>query len=85
MELVEAAHARGLKVMGDLTANHSGDAHEWFRQALAEPDSEQAGYYYFNDDHTGYEAWYGVPSLPQTQLDVGGAQKRGSSWLTTLP
>ena len=45
VELVEAAHARGLKVMGDLTANHSGAAHEWFRRALAEPDSPEAGYY----------------------------------------
>ncbi|WP_445155277.1 glycoside hydrolase family 13 protein [Arthrobacter sp. Hor0625] len=65
IELVEAAHARGLKVMGDLTANHSGDAHEWFRTALAEPGSEEAGYYYFSRDHTAYEAWYGIASLPK--------------------
>ena len=76
VELVEAAHARGLKVMGDLTANHSGDAHEWFRQALAEPDSEEAGYYYFNDDHTGYEAWYGVPSLPKLNWASQGLKER---------
>ncbi len=76
VELVEAAHARGLKVMGDLTANHSGDAHEWFRRALAEPDSEEAGYYYFNDDHTGYESWYGVPSLPKLNWTSEGLRER---------
>uniref|UniRef100_UPI003216629B glycoside hydrolase family 13 protein n=1 Tax=uncultured Arthrobacter sp. TaxID=114050 RepID=UPI003216629B len=76
VELVEAAHARGLKVMGDLTANHSGDAHEWFRQALAKPDSEEAGYYYFNDDHTAYEAWYGVPSLPKLNWTSQGLRER---------
>lgn len=76
VELVEAAHARGLKVMGDLTANHSGDAHEWFRQALAEPDSEEAGYYYFNDNHTAYEAWYGVPSLPKLNWASPGLKER---------
>lgn len=65
VDLVEAAHARGLKVMGDLTANHSGDAHEWFRNALAGPDAPEAGYYYFSPDHSSYEAWYGVPSLPK--------------------
>ncbi|CAN7225155.1 glycoside hydrolase family 13 protein [Arthrobacter sp. LjRoot14] len=65
VKLVEAAHARGIKVMGDLTANHSGDAHEWFRQALADPASAEAGYYYFNAEHTEYEAWYGVASLPK--------------------
>ncbi|HEX9226244.1 MAG TPA: glycoside hydrolase family 13 protein [Arthrobacter sp.] len=76
VELVEAAHARGLKVLGDLTANHSGDAHEWFRRALAEPDSEEAGYYYFNDDHTGYESWYGVPSLPKLDWTSVGLRER---------
>jgi alpha-glucosidase len=76
VELVEAAHARGLKVMGDLTANHSGDAHEWFRRALADPDSEEAGYYYFTDDHTGYEAWYGVASLPKLNWASQGLRKR---------
>ncbi len=64
-ELVDAAHARGLKVMGDLTANHTGDGHEWFRRAQADPDSPEADYYYFNDDHTGYESWWDVPSLPK--------------------
>lgn len=65
IDLVEAAHNRGIRVMGDLTANHSGDAHEWFRKALADPGSEEAGYYYFSADHSRYEAWWGVPSLPK--------------------
>ncbi|NUU31155.1 glycoside hydrolase family 13 protein [Arthrobacter sp. C9C5] len=76
VELVEAAHARGLKVMGDLTANHSGDAHEWFQRALAEPDSEEAGYYYFNEDHSSYEAWYGVPSLPKLNWASAGLRDK---------
>ncbi|MDI3212765.1 alpha-amylase family glycosyl hydrolase [Arthrobacter sp. AL12] len=53
-------------MIGDLTANHSGDDHEWFRRALAEPGSAKAGYYYFNDDHTEYEAWYGSPRCPNS-------------------
>lgn len=76
VELVEAAHARGLKVMGDLTANHSGDAHEWFRRALAEPGCAEAGYYYFNGDHSEYEAWYGVPSLPKLNWTSEGLRER---------
>ncbi len=63
--LVEAAHARGMKVMGDLTSNHTGDAHEWFKRAQADPDSVEAGYYYFNEDHTDYESWWGIKSLPK--------------------
>lgn len=65
VQLVEAAHARGIKVLGDLTANHSGAAHEWFVKALADPGSEEAGYYYFSADHSSYESWWGVPSLPK--------------------
>ena len=76
VELVEAAHARGLKVMGDLTANHSGDAHEWFQRALADPASEEAGYYYFNADHTAYESWYGVRSLPKLNWASPGLREK---------
>ncbi|MCQ9166089.1 glycoside hydrolase family 13 protein [Arthrobacter sp. STN4] len=65
VELVQAAHARGMKVMGDLTANHTGDSHEWFTRALADPQSREADYYYFSADHTSYESWSGVKSLPK--------------------
>lgn len=65
IRLVEAVHARGMKVMGDLTANHTGDAHEWFTRALADPSSVEAGYFYFNEDRSNYESWWGVKSLPK--------------------
>ena len=65
IDLVQAAHARGMKVMGDLTSNHTGDAHEWFIRGQADPDSVEAGFYYFNEDHTEYESWWGVKSLPK--------------------
>ena len=31
--LTKAAHERGMKVMGDFTTNHTGNAHEWFLKA----------------------------------------------------
>ncbi|WP_370296575.1 glycoside hydrolase family 13 protein [Agromyces sp. LHK192] len=64
VRLVEAAHARGIRVIGDLTSNHSGDAHEWFRTAQADPDSIERGFYLFREDGS-YESWLGVPSLPK--------------------
>jgi alpha-glucosidase len=64
--LTAAAHARGLRVIGDLTLNHSGDTHPWFRTALADPDSAEAGFYAWRDRDAGeYEAWLGVPTLPK--------------------
>lgn len=66
IDLVQAAHARGMKVMGDLTSNHTGDAHEWFKSAQADANSPEADFYYFlNDERTSYESWWGVGSLPK--------------------
>jgi alpha-glucosidase len=63
--LLEAAHGRGLRVVGDLTTNHTGDAHEWFLAAVADPSAPEAGYYFF-DEHPGrYASWLGVSSLPK--------------------
>ncbi len=62
--LVEQAHNKGLRVIGDLTSNHSGSAHEWFNTALQDPQSEERGFYYFHENGD-YESWFGVPSLPK--------------------
>lgn len=63
-QLLEAAHAEGMRVMGDLTTNHTGNTHEWFVKAAADPDSEEHGFYLWEDDGT-YGAWLGIPSLPK--------------------
>ncbi|BCW43663.1 glycoside hydrolase family 13 protein [Arthrobacter sp. StoSoilB5] len=76
VELVDAAHSRGIRVMGDLTANHTGDAHDWFVKALADPGSEEAGYYYFSEDHSTYESWWGVPSLPKLNWSSDALRRR---------
>ena len=62
--LISAAHDQGLRVVGDLTTNHTGDAHDWFRKALADPTCVEHGFYRFHADGT-YECWFGVPSLPK--------------------
>ncbi|WP_309081259.1 glycoside hydrolase family 13 protein [Zhihengliuella sp.] len=76
VELVRAAHARGLRVIGDLTTNHSGAAHEWFRAARADPRSPEADFYYFSADHSTYEAWLGVDSLPKLNWRSEGLRRR---------
>ncbi len=66
IRLVEAAHARGLKVIGDLTTNHCGDGHEWFQAAYGHPDAPESEFFYWlNDEHTEYVSWMGVRSLPK--------------------
>ena len=39
--LVRAAHARGMRMVGDLTLNHSGAGHEWF--------ASERDFYYFDE------------------------------------
>lgn len=68
--LIAACHERGLRIMGDITTNHTGDAHAWFRAAREDPDGEHASWYVRDPDagsDTGgsWITWLGVPSLPK--------------------
>lgn len=74
VRLSRAATDVGLKVMTDLTLNHTGDAHEWFRAAQADASSVEAGFYHFTDHPDQYESWLGVASLPK--LDHRSAELR---------
>ncbi len=70
--LSSAARERGVRLIGDLTTNHTGDAHPWF---ATRPD------YYYPDVF-----WLGVPSLPK--LNWASAELRREfraivqQWLT---
>jgi alpha-glucosidase len=55
--LTRAAHARGMRVLSDLTTNHTGDKHEWFSAGERE--------LYLFDEDGDYESWWGVKSLPK--------------------
>lgn len=61
--LARAVHARGLRLLGDLTTNHTGAGHEWFRRAQADRTSEEASFYLWTED--GYVSWLGHASLPK--------------------
>ncbi len=63
--LLEAAHARGIRVLGDFTPNHTGATHEWFATAQADPESPERAFYTWTDDPPGYACWLGFASLPK--------------------
>lgn len=63
--LTEAAHARGMKVIGDLTLNHSGNLHAWFVSAAAGDPATRDFYTFDSTLEHGYESWFGVRSLPK--------------------
>ena len=74
--LVDKAHSMGLKVMGDLTANHSGDKHEWFRAAYGNPKAAESEFYYFSNGNKSYDSWWGVSSLPKFNWNSKELRKR---------
>ena len=73
--LIAAVHQRGLRLMGDLTMNHTGDHHQWFLKALRDPSSVERDFYRFTGDGR-YASWLDIPTLPKlshssAELGVG--------------
>jgi alpha-glucosidase len=71
--LTDAVHARGWRLLGDITSNHTGDAHTWFVDAVSDATAPERGMFYFGADGD-YESWLGVRSLPK--LNWGSAELR---------
>lgn len=54
VELVEALHAQGIKIILDISVNHTGDLCEWL--------AEKPGFYFIKPDGT-FETWNGSDNL----------------------
>ncbi|MCX7773641.1 MAG: alpha amylase N-terminal ig-like domain-containing protein [Clostridia bacterium] len=71
--LSKAAHEVGVRIMVDMSINHTGCEHRWFNKSASffpesvgayhNPESEERSYYYFNENNT-YNGWFGEQSLP---------------------
>ena len=66
--LVQAAHARGIRVLLDLVCNHLSDQHPIFQEALHNPASPYRAWFTFDDSPVGYRTFFGVRSMPQINL-----------------
>lgn len=73
-ELSKALHENGMKLMLDISINHTGSAHRWFNiggdfydkseGAYHNPESAEREFYFFEKDSNEYQGWFGIPSLP---------------------
>ena len=69
------AHRRGMRVLGDITTNHTGDSHEWF-VARAGSESSPERDFYFWTTREDYVGWLGVTSLPKLNWDSAELRRR---------
>ena len=51
--LITEAEKRGIKIILDLVINHTSDEHEWFLEALRNPESKYRNYYIFKRGENG--------------------------------
>ncbi len=64
--LVEAAHARGMRVILDFVPSHLSNAHPLFRQAYGNPDSPYSDWFVWtNDAHTTYAGFGNSERMPR--------------------
>lgn len=52
--LLDAAHARGLRIITDLVLNHTSDQHPWFQASRSDPASPYHDYYVWSDTDRKY-------------------------------
>src|ERR1700716_198867 len=56
VELLDAAHRRGIRVVTDLVMNHTSDSHAWFQESRRDSDGPYGDYYVWSDTSDKYGA-----------------------------
>jgi maltose alpha-D-glucosyltransferase/alpha-amylase len=54
VELVDAAHKRGIRIVADLVMNHTSDQHSWFQASRSDPDGPFGDFYVWSDTDERY-------------------------------
>jgi maltose alpha-D-glucosyltransferase/alpha-amylase len=53
-ELIDAAHARRIRVIADLVVNHTSNDHPWFQESRSSPNSPKRDWYVWSDADSRY-------------------------------
>ena len=73
--LIEAVHARGMRLIMDLVVNHTSDEHPWFVESRGDRTGAKADWYFWRDARPG-----SVPGEPGAEPNNWGAAFAGSAW-----
>lgn len=73
IDLVEELHKNDMRIILDVSINHTGSAHKWFNKegiffdksigAYNNPGTLERDYYFFGENNS-YKAWWNVETLP---------------------
>ena len=63
-KLIEEVHKREMKIILDISINHTSSSAKWFKGAFNDRTSPYRDFYFFNDDDS-YASWFGVKTMPQ--------------------
>jgi maltose alpha-D-glucosyltransferase/alpha-amylase len=55
VELIDAAHQRGMRIIADLVMNHTSDQHAWFQASRSDPDGPFGDFYVWSDTEELYQ------------------------------
>ena len=55
VELVDAAHQRGMRIIADLVMNHTSDAHPWFQASRTDPKGPFGDFYVWSETEDRYK------------------------------
>ncbi len=73
--LIDATHARGMRVILDFVPNHWSNRHPLFQEAVRDRQSPYYDWYLFKDWPTDYEGFFGVKEMPQLNLRHPGTRQ----------
>lgn len=90
-ELLEAVHARGMKLIMDLVLNHTSDEHPWFIESRSSKESPYRDYYIWHPGKNGKEpnnwesifggsAWEYDPQTGEYYMHVFSKKQPDLNW-----
>jgi alpha-glucosidase len=86
-ELIESAHARGLRLIVDYVLNHTSEEHPWFVESRSSRDSPKRDWYVWRDGRDGGPPtnWVSVFSGPAWTFDETTGQWYRHTYLPEQP
>ena len=84
VRLTTAAHAAGLRVIGDITTNHTGATHEWFRRAQDPTAPERDFYYWRQDAPIPFPTWNRAFAAQDDGMGLGQPGDEALDYITWL-